>query len=141
MLIRQGLARKNPIRTNSFLILMGVKMAKFKFNPEEFNRIRQEFRAKYPKVLSGTYKGSKPLKVGIHRDLIEQNPEIRPTYIGIFLNRHTSTVQYLASFLKNSERFDLDGIPCGEIPESNKKFAYEKLLKMNAAKRSKNEAA
>jgi ProP effector len=64
----------------------------------------------------------KPLKLGIHKDLLERQfatlQELRPA-----LTRHTSDSRYLRAVAAGGPRFALDGTEVGEVSEEEKSIA------------------
>jgi ProP effector len=64
----------------------------------------------------------KPLKLGIHKDLLERQfatlQELRPA-----LTRHTSDSRYLRAIAAGGPRFALDGGAAGEVSEEEKSVA------------------
>lgn len=68
-----------------------------------------------------------PLAVGIDKAVIARMPEVNRKILRIALGLHTNSVRYLKAIEKAQSRFDLDGTPAGEVPESHRAHASEVL--------------
>ena len=84
----------------------------------------------------------KPLKVGIHEDLIPwcEKKGISAQHLSIFMRRWCSNIKYLRKLGKKSHRRNLDGEKIEEITIEHKQDAQNKLAnimsKMEAKKRA-----
>jgi sRNA-binding protein len=61
----------------------------------------------------------RPLKVGIHHDILAAWPGTDPNLLGSALRRHTNRSEYVDGALTaGAPRIDLTGEPCGEVTEA-----------------------
>jgi ProP effector len=78
----------------------------------------------------------RPLKIGIHADLIPwaeaQGYDRLETRIALAL--HTARTGYLKAMAKGGARFDLAGLPAGEVTVEQQAHAAERLKAKEAAK-------
>lgn len=67
----------------------------------------------------------KPLKIGIHKDILNGSYDECPSQEGIIsaLKQITKMQSYLMKLKVGSERFDLQGIVCGEVTEKQAEMA------------------
>ena len=77
------------------------------------------------------FKNPKPLKIGIHKDILNREPPFSPTQIRKVLDVYVNSPEYLKSVLNGSCRYDLDGAFVGDVsPEQKnwveKRFASQK---------------
>jgi len=98
-------------------------------------------------ALADTYtvfRDCKPLALGIHKVLMERQPELGKDAIRKALHLHTSSTRYLKALSNAAQRFDLDGNAAGEVTEEQRKQATdevkERIRKANE-KRKAEEAA
>jgi ProP effector len=68
-----------------------------------------------------------PLVVGVDKALIARMPDVNRKALRIALSLHTNSTRYLKAMEKAQTRFDLDGNPVGEVPESHRAHASELL--------------
>lgn len=68
-----------------------------------------------------------PLAIGIDKAVIARMPEVNRKVLRIALGLHTNSVRYLKAIEKAQSRFDLDGAPAGEVPETHRAHASEVL--------------
>lgn len=85
--------------------------------------IRKAIEKKYPKIFDR--ENYIPLKVGIHKDLIEDNPDLfdPPQHLKYFIKNHVSQVGYAYAILNSTHRVDLKGENVSEIKEEEKKHS------------------
>lgn len=82
--------------------------------------------SKFPKVFSTDMKVVKPLKRGIHDDLLaalEGTRFAHPDKIQAFLDRYTRQLEYHVAVWREQWRYDLNGIAVEEIPPHHKDLA------------------
>ena len=107
------------------------------FSKKETDLIISQLEKDYPKCFN--LKESKPLKLGIHKDILERNPDIPKLLLSSALSRYTFRPHY-AKILSNSEfRVDLDGNQTEVISDRDKKSA--KILYMFFRNRRKDREA
>ncbi len=70
----------------------------------------------------------KPLKLRIQADIQARAPGIftRKALSG-FLHRHTTSTAYLRALVNSPQRFDLDGVPAGEVASEHREAAADEL--------------
>lgn len=77
-----------------------------------------------------------PLKIGIHRDIMDRYPDVDRATVKSFFAFHAYSKPYLeASSIGGSVRLDLDGNEAGVVTEEHAQAARETLAKF--AKRKK----
>lgn len=90
--------------------------------------------AKYPKTFFGKDSPETlPLKVGIVDDLVKENPEVPRFMFRLFLERYALKTRYLVATAKGGPRFDLAGLPNGEVSPSQREYAMKKLIERGVA--------
>jgi ProP effector len=68
----------------------------------------------------------KPLKIGVHLDLIERAP-VTPPETREALRRYCCWFSYLGAMVAGADRIDLDDIVCGTVTASEAEHAKLKL--------------
>jgi len=68
-----------------------------------------------------------PLAVGIHKIIKERMPDIDLQQLKIALKMHTGSTRYLKALSQAKTRFDLDGLPAGEITPEQRQQAKDML--------------
>jgi len=81
----------------------------------------------------------RPLKLGIHEDIIAQHPELDRTLIGRGLNAYTHSTTYWLTLTAGTPRIDLAGNLAGEVTLKEEEHARRKIAK--AARRAAAKAA
>ena len=88
-----------------------------------------------PALFSGA---PKPLKLRIQLDIQERAPGVfTKAALSAFFRRHTGSTAYLLAVAKGTQRFDLDGAPCGEITDEHRKVASDELARRRANQESR----
>jgi ProP effector len=86
------------------------------------------------------FRDCKPLALGIHKVLLERQPELGKDAIRKALHSHTASTRYLKSLATADQRFDLDGQPTGEVTEEQRKQALvevkERIKKANEKRKA-----
>ena len=83
---------------------------------------------------------ARPLKIGIHRDILAQHPEMDPRNLQKMLDKWCHRMIYQKALSAGGHRVDLQGEPAGEVtPEQMKRPAgkvkrREEKAKANAAR-------
>jgi ProP effector len=93
----------------------------------------------YPKCFSTYERRRRPLKVGIHADLLAAL-EIAPKALGAALNFYCLNFHYLAACSEGAVRIDLDGEPCGSVTAEEAACAKERLEQQRARRKRQQEA-
>ena len=86
------------------------------------------------KFLAETYpviKQSKPLAIGINKQLAELHPDIDPKALKSALFHHTRSISYLKSVSKAEHRCGLDGNPVAPLLEEQRQYAVDQLKAIN----------
>jgi ProP effector len=72
----------------------------------------------------------KPIKLRIQVDIQQRAPGIfTKRVMSIVLSRHTTTTPYLKALVAETQRYDLDGQPAGEIAAEHKQAAVDELAR------------
>lgn len=74
------------------------------------------------------FKDCMPLAIGIHKAINERRPDIDPGQLRTALRIHTASTRYLKALSQATQRFDLDGLPSGEVTAEQRKQASDTLL-------------
>src|SRR5262245_47090831 len=80
----------------------------------------------------------RPLKIGIHKDLVARGVERRTARIG--LSRYCRQIGYHHALVERATRIDLDGQPAGIVTPQEAKFAAKSYAAMLEAAVSKQNA-
>ena len=79
---------------------------------------------------------TKPLKIGIHKDLNQtRGPHSKKT-MHFFMNGHTQSKAYLQALIKGGPRYDLNDQPAGTVTELQQQSAQQALDKLENRSRS-----
>ena len=82
----------------------------------------------------------KPIKLRIQVDIQQRAPGVfTRKALSIFLHRHTTSTAYLRALTASPHRFDLDGLPAGEIADEHRQAAqqeWERRRALVAARRA-----
>jgi ProP effector len=90
------------------------------------------------------FRDCKPLALGIHKVILERQPELGKDAIRTALRIHTGSTRYLKSLATADQRFDLDGQAAGEVTEEQRKQAQVEVkerVKKSIERRKAEEAA
>jgi len=81
-------------------------------------------------TLTTTFKAfgeCQPLAIGIHKAIKERLTGIDPEQLRVALRIHTASTRYLKALSQSKFRFDLDGMPLGEVTEEQRRQAMDLL--------------
>lgn len=93
-------------------------------------------RERYPALFVAA--DPQPLKIGIHRDLLERHPELDLSGLKRALTLHTNRFSYQKALTKpGATRVDLDGQPAGEVTAEQAEMARQRLAELKAALKAK----
>lgn len=95
-------------------------------------------RERYPALFAAA--DPKPLKIGIHKDLLERHPELDLSGLKRALTLYTGRFSYQKLLKAGAVRFDLDGQPAGEVTEEQVEIAHKRLAELKAARKAKDRA-
>lgn len=73
------------------------------------------------------FRETRPLAIGINKELARRHPEIDARALKQALHRHVNATAYLKATERGGARYDLDGTPAGEITEEQRQHAAETL--------------
>ncbi len=84
---------------------------------------------RFPKAFPKNYDDIRPLKTGIHADLIKLLPDVDPALLRRALANHTSRDGYLLALVhgRGDRRYDLDGRPAGDVTPEEREEALKRL--------------
>ena len=94
-------------------------------------------RERYPDLFGND---PKPLKIGIHLELLERHPDLDFVGLKRALTLHTGRFSYQKLLKAGAVRFDLDGQPADEVTEEQAEIARQRLAELKAARKAKNHA-
>lgn len=98
---------------------------------------------RWPTAFPAHPEAIRPLAVGIHQLVEKQLPDRSPEQIrrAIAQWRYPRLGAYLRAVARGGVRYDLDGNPCGEITESEKENARQRLYEWRAKRKAQAAAA
>lgn len=76
---------------------------------------REQLAAAFPLCFKPKREAKLPLKIGIHRDIRERQPELPMRRLRRALADYTSGPTYLAALVEGAPRIDLDGNAVGVV--------------------------
>ena len=93
------------------------------------NAIHALLRDRFPKAFPKDYDQIKPLKTGIHADLVRHLPEIDTTLLRRTLANHTARDGYLLALIhhRGNHRYDLHGNVAGAVTPEERAAAIQRL--------------
>jgi len=94
-------------------------------------------RERYPDLFGND---PKPLKIGIHLELLERHPDLDFVGLKRALTLHTGRFSYQKLLKAGAVRFDLDGQPADEVTEEQAEIARQRLAELKAALKAKKPA-
>lgn len=71
----------------------------------------------------------RPLKIGIHKDLLETHKGVDEKILLKYLGTHTNLSCYLEACINHDFRYDLNGSPVSTLSADDKEYYKNKLLK------------
>ena len=104
-----------------------VTPAKADLNPAA---CAQQLKQLFPALFAGA---PRPLKLRIQVDIQERSPGLftKPV-LTAFFRRYTGSTAYLIAVSRAKQRFDLDGLPSGELSEEHREVALAELARRRA---------
>ena len=94
-------------------------------------------RERYPDLFGND---PKPLKIGIHLELLERHPDLDFVGLKRALTLHTGRFSYQKLLKAGAVRFDLDGQPADEVTEEQAEIARQRLAELKTALKTKDHA-
>ncbi|MEI2804511.1 MAG: ProQ/FINO family protein [Albidovulum sp.] len=84
---------------------------------------------RFPKAFPKDYDAIRPLKTGIHADLIKLLPDVDHALLRRALANHTQRDGYLLALVhgRGDRRYDLDGRPAGDVTPEEREEALKRL--------------
>lgn len=82
---------------------------------DRYTPIRAKLVERFPRCFAPKDGPKKPLKIGIHNDLIAACPDFSEKELRFFLGAYTRSPRYLEAVMKRHPRIGLDGNECGEV--------------------------
>ena len=137
---------KKPILIKKMFKITNKDASKIKRNPPGFRREQHEKRVEQEQFAKQTeisklealfcekfpvFAKNLPLKKGIHLEFREQFPEISHEKIKHVLKKHAKKIDYLKNVAIGTYRYDLNGLECEKISDTDKEFSLKKLLEAN----------
>ena len=103
------------------------------------NAIHTLLRDRFPKAFPKDYDAIRPLKIGIHADLIQRLPEVDPGLLRRALANHTDRDGYRLALIhgKGDRSYDLDGQPVGAVTVEERTEATQRLAASTQQKQAK----
>lgn len=74
----------------------------------------------------------RPLKIGIHRDVVERMKDFPRRIIKLTLDDYCSGPKYTRAMAAGAQRVDLDGNPAGKVTFADAAFAKAKQAELEA---------
>jgi sRNA-binding protein len=93
------------------------------------NALHALLRERFPTAFPKDYDAIRPLKTGIHADLIQRLPEVDPVLLRRALANHTDRDGYRLALIhgRGDRRYDLDGQPVGAVTDADRAEAAQQL--------------
>lgn len=91
-------------------------------------------RERYPDLFGND---PKPLKIGIHLELLERHPELDFVGLKRALTLHCGRFAYQKALKPGAARLDLEGQPDGEVTAEQAEIARQRLAELKAALKTK----
>ena len=84
--------------------------------------LHRQLMDRFPHAFPKDYDALRPLKLGIHADILHRWPEVDPVLLRRALANHTRRDGYLLALLhhRGDRRYDLDGQPVGTVTEAER---------------------
>ncbi len=82
----------------------------------------------------------KPLKIGIHLELLERHPDLDFVGLKRALTLHCGRFAYQKALKPGAARLDLEGQPDGEVTAEQAEIARQRLAELKAALKAKKSA-
>lgn len=73
------------------------------------------------------FRDLRPLAIGVHKAIMAAHPDIDKGALRRALQRYTGATRYLKAVAAGGSRFDLHGMPAGEVTAEQQKQAAEDL--------------
>ena len=91
--------------------------------------LHRQLMERFPQAFPKDYDAIRPLKLGIHADVLQRWPEVDPVLLRRALANHTSRDGYLLALLhhRGDRRYDLDGQPAGTVTPEERAEALQRL--------------
>ena len=91
--------------------------------------LHRQLMDRFPHAFPKDYDALRPLKLGIHADVLQRWPEVDPVLLRRALANHTSRDGYLLALLhhRGDRRYDLDGQPVGTVTDADRAEAARLL--------------
>lgn len=86
------------------------------------NPLLDQLMASYP-----VFRDGKPLAIGIHKALMEAQPELDKNALRLAMKAHTQSTRYLKGIVEGATRFDLAGNPDGNVTPEQQEQAVTTL--------------
>lgn len=77
------------------------------------------------------FREKKPMRIGINREFYERFPALSHRKIQYVLEKHAEGSDYLKNVAIGTYRYDLNGLECEKISDTDKEFSLKKLLEAN----------
>lgn len=90
--------------------------------PPRRNALLDQFVERYP-----VFKEGKPLAIGIHKALLEEQPDLDKAALRTAMKVHTQSTKYLKGIVEGAQRFDLAGNPAGTVTAEQQEQAVTTL--------------
>ena len=84
---------------------------------------------KFPAVFEEARR--KPLKIGILEEVMARGPRMSKKHARLSLAYYTRHLNYQRALLASTQRYDLDGQPCGEVTEAQKETAKRHIKRVH----------
>ncbi|MBS1247950.1 MAG: ProQ activator of osmoprotectant transporter prop [Proteobacteria bacterium] len=98
-------------------------------NKRDVTDLHRQLMDRFPHAFPKDYDALRPLKLGIHVDILQRWPAVDPVLLRRALANHTRRDGYLLALLhhRGDRRYDLDGQPAGTVTEAERAEAARLL--------------
>jgi ProP effector len=94
----------------------------------------------YPRCFFVWEQRRRPLKIGIHCDLLAATIAFSPGELNVGLKYYVGALGYLEAVLDGAERIDLNGDPAGSVTAEQAEYAKQRAEKMKATAKARRKA-
>lgn len=104
--------------------------------------MRLELSRRFPKAFlpEGDRTPKRPLKIGIHKDIIQRAPDLNPSILRLALRDYTQGPRYARGSEDQAIRIDLDGNPSGLVTEAEQDYIQGRAYQYQLRSRERRDA-
>jgi sRNA-binding protein len=98
------------------------------------DEVLASLKARWPRTFPADFEQIKPFAVGLHLEILKALPDVNPSLIrhAIRVFQYGGYGAYWRAILQGGPRYNLDGIPTGEVTADDQAHAKETLAGLRA---------